>query len=142
MDLLSSRPLWPIQDGLPATFPPLAENLDCDVAVVGAGISGALTACMLATAGVDVVVLDRREAAHGSTAGNTGLILFELDVMLHQLARGLGPAAAERAYRRCQDAVAGIGRLVQQGRMECGFVKRRSLLLAAARSHVPRQRRE
>ena len=76
MDLLSSRPFWPLRDGLPATFPPLERDASCDVAVIGAGISGALMAWTLAQAGIDVVVLDRREAAHGSTAGNTGLILY------------------------------------------------------------------
>src|SRR5438874_11060052 len=98
MDLLSSRPFWPLRDGLPATFPPLAANTECDVAIVGGGISGAMIAFLLVEAGLDVVLLDRREVAHGSTAGNTGLLLYELDETLHRLARRFGRAAAERAY--------------------------------------------
>src|SRR6185503_6931993 len=70
MDLLSSRPFWPIRDGLPAAFPPLTENSTCDVAVIGGGISGAFIAALLTGAGMDVIVLDRREVGHGSTAGN------------------------------------------------------------------------
>src|SRR5688572_18911109 len=138
MDLLSPRPLWPVQDGLPATFPPLSENLDCDVAIVGAGISGALIASFLGSAGLDVVVLDRREAAHGSTAGNTGLLLYELDVMLHTLADRIGRTAAERAYLRCRDAVTAMGRFVRRERIACDYTPRRSLLLAATQAHVPR----
>jgi glycine/D-amino acid oxidase-like deaminating enzyme len=142
MDLLSPRPFWPIQDGLPATFPPLSEDLNCDVAIVGAGISGALIASFLGSAGLDVVVLDRREVAHGSTAGNTGLLLYELDVMLHVLARQLGRTAAERAYLRCRDAVASLGRFVRRGRIACDFAPMRSIFLAATPAHLPRLKRE
>src|SRR3954469_12439700 len=101
MDLLSSCPFWPIRDGLPAQFPRLEKDVSCDVAVIGAGVSGALVAWHLRQAGFDTVVLDRREAAHGSTAGNTGLLVYELDVPLAQLARQFGSDGAVRVYRRC-----------------------------------------
>ena len=142
MDLLSSRPFWPIRDGLPATFPPLEGNEDCDVAIIGGGISGALTASLLASAGIDVVVLDRREVAHGSTAGNTGLVLYELDMMLHRLAERIGWEGARRAYRRCQRAVVALERLIRASGIDCDYSRRDSLLVAATPDHVPRLRRE
>lgn len=142
MDLLSSRPFWPLRDGLPATFPPLDRNTTCDVAVIGAGITGALVATLLAEAGLETVVLDRREAAHGSTAGNTGLLLYELDTMLQHLAVRIGADPAARAYRRCRDAVRALGRLVQRHRIACGFASKPSLFLAANAGHVARLRRE
>lgn len=142
MDLLTSRPFWPLRDGLPAAFPPLDDDLECDVAIVGGGIAGAMTATLLTQAGLRVVVMDRREVAHGSTAGNTGLMLYDLDVMLHRLASRFGQERAERVYRRCRDAIAGLERIVQQSSIECNFRRRRSLQLAANRSHVTRLRRE
>lgn len=142
MDLLSSRPFFPIRDGLPVSFPPLEENVSCDVAIIGGGISGALIASLLTTAGFSVVLLDRREVAHGSTAGNTGLVLYELDVMLHRLARGMGRMKAERAYLRCSDAVTGLARLARSTRFECGFERKMSLYVAATAAHVPRLERE
>jgi glycine/D-amino acid oxidase-like deaminating enzyme len=142
MDLLSPRPFWPIRDGLPATFPPLAENATCDVAIVGAGISGAMIATQLVEAGFETLVLDRREAAHGSTAGNTGLVLYELDTMLHQLARRIGVHDAQRTYRRCRSAIAMLERWVRRLSIECDFARRQSLYLAASDRHVVRLQRE
>lgn len=142
MDLLSSHPFWPIQDGLPTTFPPLTENATCEVAIIGAGLSGAMLACVLAEAGIDVVVLDRREAAHGSTAGNTGLMLYELDEPLHRLTRRLGRDVAERAFRRCRRAIDELERMVKKSRLECGFARKPSLYVAATPAHVPRLQRE
>jgi len=142
MDLLSGRPFWPIRDGLPATFPPLLASTECDVAVIGAGVAGAMAAALLAEAGLDTLVLDRREAAHGSTAGNTGLVLYELDTMLHRLAARLGRECAGRAYRRCRDAVPALAALVRHWDIDCGLARRPSLFVAARADHVPRLRRE
>jgi glycine/D-amino acid oxidase-like deaminating enzyme len=142
MDLLSSCPFWPIRDGLPDTFPALDRDTSCEVAVIGAGISGAFIASFLAGAGIDTVVLDRREAAHGSTAGNTGLMLYELDVPLYRLAAMFGSEFAARVYHRCCDTIDVLERLVRREKIECGFTRKTSMLLAADRSHVPRLRRE
>lgn len=142
MDLLSSHPLWPELDGPVPTFRPLARNARCDVAVIGGGISGALVAWHLAEAGVDTIVLDRRDLAQGSTAGNTGLLLYEIDVPLHQLAARFGFESAARIYRRCSAAIGDLERIVQRLDIACGFARRPSLFVAANRAHLPRLRRE
>lgn len=142
MDLLSPRPFWPMRDGLPAAFPPLAVSTTCDVAIIGGGISGALIAVALVDAGLEVVLLDRREVGHGSTAGNTGLMLYETDVMLHRLVRRFGRTPAERAWRRCHAAIDALERNVRRSRIACGFERKTSFYVAAAAEHVPRLRRE
>ncbi len=142
MDLLSPEPFWPVRDGIPATYAPLDRDVHCDVAIIGGGITGALVAWEMADAGVDAVVLDRREAAHGSTAGSTSLLQYEIDEPLHRLARHLGPDRAIRSYRRCRDAIDGIADLVKRLRLDCGFMRKPSLLLASQAAHLPQLRRE
>lgn len=142
MDLLSCCPFWPIKDGLPASYPPLERDVACDVAVVGAGITGALVAWHLAEAGIDTVVLDRREAAHGSTAGSTALLQYEIDTPLWKLEQQLDPTRARRAYHDCLGAVQRIGRLAKKLRIDCGLEAKGSLLLARNRVHVGALRRE
>lgn len=142
MDLLSSKPFWPIRDGLPDTYPPLDRDVRCEVAIIGAGITGALIAWELADAGVSTVVLDRREVAHGSTSGSTSLLQYELDEPLHRLIRHLGNDRAVRTYRRCRDAIDGIEALVLRHRIDCGFMRKPSLLLASRAAHVRPLQRE
>jgi glycine/D-amino acid oxidase-like deaminating enzyme len=142
MDLLSPRPLWPILDGRPATFPPLTHDAHCDVAVIGAGITGAFLAWHLATEGIDTIVLDRGEVAHGSTAGSTSLLQYELDAPLHRLARNFGREFAEQTYRRCRDAIGAIGGIARELKIECAFEPRKSLLLASRPAHLARLRAE
>ena len=50
-----------MKSGLVATYPPLNRAERCDVAVIGAGVTGALAALRLADAGCDVVVVDAHE---------------------------------------------------------------------------------
>ena len=72
MDLRTGTPYWPLRSGLIGVYPALELDDTCDVAVLGAGITGALVAWRLASAGCDVVVLDRNDVGMGSTAASTG----------------------------------------------------------------------
>jgi glycine/D-amino acid oxidase-like deaminating enzyme len=130
-----------VKNGLPAAFPPLLEDVACDVAIVGAGISGALIAHALADAGLDVVVLDKRDAAWGSTSASTALLQYEIDTELVALARAFGEPAAVAAYRACERAIVVLHALAAEAG-HCGFTRTKSLYLASARRHAQRLRDE
>ncbi|MCF3650560.1 NAD(P)/FAD-dependent oxidoreductase [Synoicihabitans lomoniglobus] len=142
MDLISGTPFWPLRDGLLATYSPLPGDRTADVAVIGAGITGALAADRLARAGHDVVVLDRREAARGSTAASTALLQYEIDTPLADLAERHGWEEAAAAYQDCRDAVQALRELAGEVGRETDFKDKASLLLASNQDHVPRLRRE
>ena len=80
VDLKSGYPYWAVKNGLMYAFPKLEADLACDVAVVGAGITGALIADALADNGHDVVVLvqdhqplDRARRRGGNDCGQLDL---------------------------------------------------------------------
>ena len=72
MDLKSGYPYWAVKNGLMHPFPRLEGDLQCDVAVVGGGITGALIADELHRHGHDVVVVEQRDVGWGSTAASEG----------------------------------------------------------------------
>ena len=78
--------------------------------VIGAGITGAMVADALRDSGLQVVVVDRRGPAKGSSTASTALVQYEIDMPLTKLARKIGQREAERAWRRSRlavDAIAG-----------------------------------
>lgn len=79
MDLKSGYPYWAVKNGLMYAVPQPDADLTCDVAVVGAGITGALIDDELAGHGHDVVVLDQRNVGWGSTSASTALLQYEID---------------------------------------------------------------
>jgi glycine/D-amino acid oxidase-like deaminating enzyme len=108
MDVKSGTPYWTIRHGLRQHYPRLATDAVCDIAVIGAGITGALIADELARRGHGVIVLDACEAGWGSTAASTALIQGELDTELIDLAKIHGHASALLASRACTEAVEAI----------------------------------
>jgi glycine/D-amino acid oxidase-like deaminating enzyme len=85
---------------------PMRRSLRASVAVVGAGISGALLAQELAEAGLRPVIVDRRRGALlGSTAASTALLQFELDTPLSELSARIGRRKAERIWLASRNAV-------------------------------------
>jgi glycine/D-amino acid oxidase-like deaminating enzyme len=125
---------WSLRSGLIAAYPTLASDEHCDVAVIGAGVTGALTAQTLCAAGHDVVVLDQHEVAMGSTAASTGLLQYETDTDLGELVDTTGTARAVGSWRVGRQAIDAIARLCRDRLPPCGFVRRPSLYLAATRS--------
>lgn len=105
MDLKSGYPYWAIKNGLMHAFPQLQEDIRCDVVVIGAGITGALIADELANHSHEVVVLDQRDAAWGSTSASTALLQYEIDTHMVDLAEMYGEENALLAYRSCADAI-------------------------------------
>jgi glycine/D-amino acid oxidase-like deaminating enzyme len=133
MDLRSGAAFWPLRNGLLQSYPPLDRDETADVAVIGAGVTGALVAHRLASAGADVVILDRRDVASGSTAATTGLLLYETDTSLVELSASAGEAGAARAWRLGLEAIDAIERLCDELGDACGFERRPALYLASSR---------
>ena len=141
MDLKSGYPFWTVKNGLLNAFPALRENIDCDVLVVGAGITGALIAWHLQLDGHRVAVIDRREAGWGSSAASTALLQYEIDTPMEELAERYGEADAALAYGSCAHAIGALGTIARRLR-GVGFRSTRSLYYASHWYHRARLRRE
>ena len=130
MDLKSGSPFSLFRHALGGAYPPLVQDTTCEVCVVGGGISGALSAFHLVEAGLDTVLVDKRDIGFGSTAASTGLLQNELDLPLHLLIGMLGEDAAVAVYRLCRKANKQIAQLAERLGNPCDFQPRRSLYLA------------
>lgn len=141
VDLHSEHPLWLLRHGLLTVVPPLPRDLDCDVLVVGAGITGALVAHRLAEHGIDCVVVDARDLAQGSTSASTALLQYDIDVPLCQLRERVPPSHADRAYRAGVEAIDHLAELCEPF-PEAAFGRRPSLYLTRADADTAFMRRE
>lgn len=137
MDLISDHPFWPLNSGLIRSYPSLKSDLNCEVLVLGAGITGALCAYHLVKAGMDVAVLDKRDVASGSTSASTAMLQYEIDTPLTELIAKMGKIDAERAYRVCLESIGKIGSLCDEIGDPCGFTWKSSVYLASREKDVP-----
>lgn len=107
----------------------IAKN-HADVVVVGAGISGALTAEALSRQGLNVLILDRRPAVRGSTPASTAMIQHEIDTPLTRLQEQIGVRAANAAWLRSVRAVHDLVALAGDLGIACSMETKPALYLA------------
>lgn len=110
----------------------LSQSIKADVAIIGAGISGAFMAHALAPRYERVVVLDRREPTSGATSASTAMLQFEIDEPLTDLREKIGAHNAARAWRRSFEATQDLMQLVADETIRCGLSPRSALYLAGA----------
>ncbi|TDR90022.1 NAD(P)/FAD-dependent oxidoreductase [Enterovirga rhinocerotis] len=130
-DLRGGQPCWTLADPDPGSSDPLPSQ-PLDVAIVGAGIMGAMLAERLTRSGRRVALFDRRPPAHGSTAASTALVLWAADVPLTHLAREIGEDEAARRWRRVFRAAASLARRIDADGQGRSRTERPELYLAGS----------
>lgn len=126
----------------PLTYPPLVEDAECDLVVVGSGIAGLSSAYEAARFGAKVIVIDRGDIAGGMTARTTAHLVSEIDDRYFDLIKVAGEEQA-RLYHGSQ--VAAINRIEQichdEG-IDADFTRLDGYLVPADRSHMGELERE
>ena len=102
-------------------FPPLAEDAECDVCIVGAGIAGLTTAYTLARAGKRVIVLDDGPIGGGETGRTTAHLSWALDDYYVEIEKIHGWDGARVAAESHRSAVDRIEAICRDEQIECDF---------------------
>lgn len=102
-------------------FPPLSGNESVHTAIIGGGLTGLLTAHILRERGIRALVLEADRIASGQTGRTTAKITSQHDLIYADLIRRLGEDAAAQYARANEEAIAAYGRIIDKGRIDCGF---------------------
>ena len=113
MELRSPEAFWLLKNGLLNSYPKLQEDIVCDIVVLGAGITGALISHSLQEADYDVVVIDKRDVANGSTAATTSMLQYEIDMPMVDLADMIGAQGAVECYKAGIESIETLHNLVK-----------------------------
>ncbi len=130
LDLRTGQSLWTDRRMPPLAHAKLTRDIAVDIAIIGAGISGAMCAEALTEIGYSVVLFDKRGALKGSTAASTSLLLYEIDTPLTQLSRRMGMHKAARAWQRSRAALCNLSDRIEALGIEANCASRPSLYLA------------
>src|SRR5436853_312183 len=98
--------------------PALADGIDCDVCVVGAGIAGCSTALHLALAGLRVVLLEEQRVGWGASGRSGAQAIYGIAAGQTKLARLIGAGAARAVW---DVSVEGLGVRIFEGTRATGF---------------------
>ncbi|TCI32980.1 MULTISPECIES: FAD-binding oxidoreductase [unclassified Exiguobacterium] len=142
MEMHNGNLYWPITESEQIVLQKPIQKEQYDVLVIGAGMSGTLTAYTLYKDGIDFAVLDKGKVGAGSTSANTGLIQYSNDIMLHELADQIGEVDAVRFYKLCREAVDALDEVAETVDAKDVYIRRDSLCFASEEADVSKLKRE
>lgn len=102
---------------------PLSQDISTEVAVIGAGITGILTAYLLQKAGKKVVVLEANRMASGQTRNTTAKITSQHGLIYTNLLHTLGKEKAWQYAQANETAIRTYQDLIAAEQIHCDFVK-------------------
>jgi len=138
MDLKSGCFYWDRNTSISTRMLNNSFEQQFDVVVVGAGITGALLLDGVMEMGSpNVLLIDCRGIARGSTLASTAIVEFEIDRYLTELTKLLGLARATQAYCESLQAVRALRALLEKRGISDAFRSCPSLYLAESEDEIP-----
>ena len=119
--------IWTKTCRMPA-FPSLTSGIEVDVAVVGGGMAGILTAYLLRDSGLSVAVFEKDEIGKGATAFTTAKITSQHGLIYAKLIKDLGREKARQYAAAQQKAISYYRNIIQQEHISCHLEEAASYL--------------
>jgi glycine/D-amino acid oxidase-like deaminating enzyme len=142
MKIRSPETYWLLKNGLSYSYASLKEDADCDILVVGGGITGALMAFQLSREGYDTILIDKSDVAMGSTSATTGILQYELDEPLYSLIDKVGEKPATDTYKHGANMIDWINELIHGYHFNCGFEMKNSVYFSRTEEDIEWLRKE
>lgn len=119
---ISTKSTWQA-DYKPQKFPKLTQNLQTDVAIIGGGMVGILSAYMLAKAGKSVVIIESKKVLSGATSLTTAFLTQIYDTSLADSIRIYGAKNTKLIWQSHGEAIDLIETIIKTEKIECEFMR-------------------
>lgn len=106
----------------------LNQDIECDVLIVGAGMSGLLCAYQLQDQYERVVVIESDEIASGASGRNTGKISSQHGLNYQEILKIHGKEKTRLYYDENERAIHEIKKIIDQYGIECEFTQKDAII--------------
>jgi glycine/D-amino acid oxidase-like deaminating enzyme/nitrite reductase/ring-hydroxylating ferredoxin subunit len=119
--------------------PKLQQDITVDVAVIGAGMAGVLTAYLLQEQGLSVAILEWNEAGSGMTKNTTAKVTSQHGLIYHKLSTYKGEKLARQYGAANQAAIDQYEELIHKLNIECDFERMPNYIYSKENEKLIRQ---
>ncbi len=124
-----SLSLW-LKDGISSNIPTLEEDLNCDVCIIGAGITGITTAYRLYESGLKVVLIDKQEPINLASGNTTAKFTFQHDLIYSEILKNYDLNKAKLYYESQLEGLNFVRSLIDKHNISCDFKETSSIIYA------------
>lgn len=117
-------------------YPNLSKNINTDVLIVGAGITGILTAYMLSNSGLKIAIVDSDKIAMGVTANTTAKITSQHGLIYNYLINSYGFDIAKMYLNSNEEALSNIHNIILKENIDCDFSFQNSYVYTCNQSNM------
>ncbi|MDP4132638.1 MAG: FAD-dependent oxidoreductase [Bacillota bacterium] len=122
--------IWEISTNLPEQKS-LTKDIEADVAVIGGGLAGLLTAYKLKKRGINAVVLEAEKVACGQTKNTTAKITSQHGLIYKSIIDNVSLKDAIQYARANQDAIKCYKEIIEENNIDCEFEEKNAYLYAS-----------
>lgn len=114
----------------------LNSNIEADVCIIGAGITGILTAYYLSKKGKKVIILEKDKVCEKTSGNTTAKITSQHGLFYKYLLQSEGEEFARKYYKANEKAIRNIENIVVKENLACDFEKQDSYIFTEKEDEV------
>lgn len=114
----------------------LTEDINCDVLIIGGGVTGALLSYYFTKENIDTVLIEKSRIGHGSTSITTSLLQYELDQVFDKLNEKETKEKIKDSYKLGIEALDELSKLINKIGNECLYEVKDTLLYTSKKNEI------
>ncbi|HZK57686.1 MAG TPA: FAD-dependent oxidoreductase [Clostridia bacterium] len=123
-------------------YPALEEDVVVDVAIVGGGITGITTGCLLKKAGLKVAIMEADRIAQGTSGHTTAKITSQHGLIYDKIATQVGMKKAKRYAQSNEKAIKLVAKIIEKINIDCDFEWQNACVYTQSDNYVEKIRKE
>ena len=126
--MMKNISIWKDKSKKIMNYKSLDKDIECDVLIIGGGITGISTLYNLNNSNLDVVLVEQNKIGMGVTSNSTGKLSYLQDSIYNKIINRYDEKMAGRYLKSQKDAIEMVVDIIKKEKIDCDLEKSKSYL--------------
>ena len=128
-DFMKDKSIW-LDSCIECHYPKLEKNIECDILIIGGGITGISCGYFLKELNESVVLVEANQICTGTTSKSTGKLTYLQDDISNKIRKNYNIKTAKLYIESQKDAIELVKKIVLDNNLSCDFEPSTSYLFS------------
>lgn len=129
------KSLW-IEKSKPKEYEKLDKDIKIDNLIIGGGIAGLTTACLLRQERLEVALVEADRIGYGTSGRNTGKITCQHGLIYSEIEKQCGLEGAKIYYEKNKEAIDFIENISEENNISCDFKRKSAFIFTEKEKYI------